>query len=135
MSEAQSIPAGNGLVAVPKTLLLDGKTVRRHSVVINGQRFLIHGGPLKFAALEEELFEDLEDPAIAIAGLARCRPRPDIFTFCQRVPETEPDQLPIGYGVARRPADLNLRLLVEPAGQGHDAKHDSEEPEGGRPSA
>ena len=90
MSEAQSIPAGNGIVAVPKTLLLNGKAVRRHSVVINGQRFLIGGGPLKFAALEEELFEDLKDPEVALAGLAKCRPRPDIFTFCQRIPETEP---------------------------------------------
>jgi hypothetical protein len=90
VSEAQSIPAGNGIVAVPKMLLLNGKTVRRHSVVINGQRFLIGGGPLKFAALEEELFEDLKDPEVALAGLAKCRPRPDILTFCQRIPETEP---------------------------------------------
>ncbi len=90
MPEAQSIPAGNSIVAVPKTLLLNGKAVRRHSVVINGQRFLISGGPLKFAALEEELFEDLQDPEVAIAGLGKCRPRPDILTFCQRIPETDP---------------------------------------------
>jgi hypothetical protein len=90
VSEAQSIPAGNAIVAVPKTLLLNGKAVRRHSVVINGQRFLISGGPLKFAALEEELFEDLKDPEQAIAELSKCSPCPDILTFCQRVPDIQP---------------------------------------------
>jgi hypothetical protein len=76
--------------AAPKETLLNGKTLRRHSVEINGQTFSISTGPLSFAALEEEWFEDLKDPDIAIAGLARCRPHPDIFTFCQRVPEAEP---------------------------------------------
>jgi hypothetical protein len=76
--------------AVPKETLLNGKTVQRHSIEINGQTFSISKGALSFASLEEELFEDLKDPEQAIAGLAKCRPRPDIFTFCQRVPETEP---------------------------------------------
>ena len=75
--------------AIPTETLLDGKKVRRHNVEINGQTFSISKGPLSFAALEEESFEDLRDPEIAIAGLKRCRPRPDIFTFCQRIPETE----------------------------------------------
>jgi hypothetical protein len=76
--------------AVPKETLLNGKTVRRHTVEINGQTFSISKGPLGFASLEEEWFEDLKDLEIAIAGLKCCRPRPDIFTFCQRVPEVEP---------------------------------------------
>ena len=79
----------NAIVVVPRTIRLDGKEVRRHSVVINGQTFAISKGTLRFAALEEELFEDLKDPGLAVTGLANCRPSPDIFTFCQRVPETE----------------------------------------------
>jgi hypothetical protein len=82
--------ATGAFAAVPKETLLNGKMVRRHGVEINGQAFSISTGPLRFAALEEELFEDLKDPEIALAGLAQCRPRPDIFTFCQRVPEVEP---------------------------------------------
>jgi ubiquinone/menaquinone biosynthesis C-methylase UbiE len=78
------------LAAVPKDTLLNGKTVRRHSVEINGQTFSINKGPLSFASLEEEWFDDLKDPEIANAGLKRCRPSPDIFTFCQRIPETDP---------------------------------------------
>jgi hypothetical protein len=76
--------------AVPKDTLLNGKTVRRHSIEINGQTFSISNGPLRFAALDDELFEDLKDPEIAIAQLVKCRPRPDIFTFCQRIPNVEP---------------------------------------------
>lgn len=82
--------ATGAFAAVPKETLLNGKMVRRHGVEINGQAFSISTGPLRFAALEEEWFEDLKDPEIALAGLAQCRPRPDIFTFCQRVPEVEP---------------------------------------------
>jgi hypothetical protein len=90
MSKTQMIAAASAILGVPKETLLNGKTVRRHSIEINGQTFSISKGPLSFASLEEEWFEDLKDPAIAITGLKRCRPRPDIFTFCQRVPEVEP---------------------------------------------
>jgi hypothetical protein len=82
--------AVGAFAAVPKETLLNGTMVRRHSVEINGQAFSISKRPLSFAALEEEWFEDLKDPEVAIAGLTLCRPRPDIFTFCQRVPEVEP---------------------------------------------
>jgi hypothetical protein len=90
MLKTGTMTTAGAFAAAPKETLLNGKMVRRHSVEINGQTFSISTGPLSFAALEEEWFEDLKDPEIAIVGLARCRPRPDIFTFCQRVPEVEP---------------------------------------------
>jgi hypothetical protein len=90
MSKTRTIGAASAILGAPQETLLNGKTVRRYSVVINGQSFSISNGPLRFAALEEERFEDLKDPELAIVGLAACRPRPDIFTFCQRVPEVEP---------------------------------------------
>lgn len=77
-------------VAIPKDTLLNGKTVRRHNIEINGQIFSISRGPLRFASLEEEWFADLENPQTAIAILADCQPRPDIFSFCQRIPDTQP---------------------------------------------
>ncbi len=86
----ETIPSPGLFTAVPKETLLDGKKIRQHTIDINGQTFSISKGPLRFAALEEEWVQDLKDPEIAIAGLAKCRPRPDIFTFCQRVPDAEP---------------------------------------------
>ncbi len=77
------------LAGVPKDTLLNGKTVRCHNVLINGQTFSIHRGPISFAAMEEEWFDDLKDPEVTISALRRCLPRPDIFTFCQRVPDVE----------------------------------------------
>jgi hypothetical protein len=83
-----SLPSA--IAAVPREELLDGKKVCRHHVEIDGQDFAISNGPLRFAALGDELFEDLTDPEIAIAHLTKCRPRPDILTFCQRLPDVEP---------------------------------------------
>jgi hypothetical protein len=85
--KTDALPAPAIFAATPNDTLLNGKTVRRHTVQINGQRFSISNGHLSFASLEEEWFDDIKDPEVAIAGLTRCRPRPDIFTFCQRVPE------------------------------------------------
>src|SRR5437588_8581479 len=90
MWRTQTDATDSAILTVPQETLLNGKTIRRHRVEINGQKFSINKGPLSFASLEEEWFDDLKDPEIAIAGLSQCRPHADIFTFCQRVPETEP---------------------------------------------
>lgn len=77
------------VTAVPRDILIDGKSVRRHCVEINGQTFTITGGPLSFATLDDALFQDVKNPEAAIAGLIDARPRPDILTFSQRVPDVE----------------------------------------------
>lgn len=78
------------LAAVTKEIVRDGQLIRTHFAEINGQTFSISGRPLRFATLEDAWFQDLKDPEAAIAALAECSPRADIFTFCQRIPETDP---------------------------------------------
>jgi hypothetical protein len=82
--------AAPSLYAVTKEALVDGKLFKKESVVIDGQAFSFSRGALRVASLEEEWFEDLRDPQSAIEMLRRCKPKPDLFTFCQRIPETEP---------------------------------------------
>lgn len=50
----------------------------------------VQGGLIKTARINEEWYQDLEDPDELIAGLRRDPARPDIFTFWQRLPETSP---------------------------------------------
>jgi hypothetical protein len=57
---------------------------------INGNRILIEGKIPRIARLEQEWYEDIEDPKTLINELSRREPRPDILTFWQRLPDTEP---------------------------------------------
>jgi hypothetical protein len=57
---------------------------------INGKRILIEGTIPRIARLEQEWYEDIEDPKTLINELARTESRPDILTFWQRLPDTEP---------------------------------------------
>jgi Acetyltransferase (GNAT) domain len=57
---------------------------------INGKKILIEGKIPRIARLEQEWYEDIEDPETLVDELARTRPSPDILTFWQRLPDTEP---------------------------------------------
>jgi hypothetical protein len=70
--------------------LVNGKRIDVNCVQINGQTYATSGNLVKIARLEDEWYEDVHDPASTIAQLASVKPRPDIFTFWQRVPDTEP---------------------------------------------
>ncbi len=59
-------------------------------MTINGQRLMIEGKVLRIASLEQEWYEDVEDPKMLINELRKAEPRPDILTFWQRLPDTEP---------------------------------------------
>jgi hypothetical protein len=50
----------------------------------------ISGRLLKIARRTEEWFEDLEDPEAFVEWLKSSRVKADLFTFCQRLPYTEP---------------------------------------------
>lgn len=50
----------------------------------------IEGGIIKVARLSEEWYEDLEDPVTLIKNLKTKGVKADLFTFWQRLPETEP---------------------------------------------
>ena len=57
---------------------------------VEGKRILIEGEIPRIARLEQEWYEDVEDPRTLINQLCKSEPRPDIFTFWQRLPDTEP---------------------------------------------
>ena len=73
-----------------KDAVRNGKPVRLSCVEIGAQNYCINGNLLKVARLENEWFEDVDDPDFVIRALANSEIRPDIFTFWQRVPDSEP---------------------------------------------
>jgi hypothetical protein len=50
----------------------------------------IQGRLLRFARLEADKFHYLEDPQTLVDALKKCPARIDLFTFLQRLPETQP---------------------------------------------
>lgn len=74
-----------------KDTLVKGVPAKLRCVEIAGQVFSLTSGPLRVARLEDEWYEDLEDPSTVIEALkARRSLGVDLFTFWQRLPNTEP---------------------------------------------
>jgi hypothetical protein len=59
-------------------------------MTIDGQRVMVEGKALRIASFEQEWYEDVEDPQTLINELRKTEARPDILTFWQRLPDTEP---------------------------------------------
>ncbi len=57
---------------------------------VRKQDICVSGRWLKTARLVEEWYEDVDDPDRVIADLVKFRPKADLFTFWQRLPNTEP---------------------------------------------
>lgn len=57
---------------------------------INDHKILVEGMFCRIARIEDEWFEDVNDPETFVDGLRRAEARPDIVSFWQRLPETEP---------------------------------------------
>lgn len=55
-----------------------------------GKKLQILGKLIRLARLEEEWYEDLDDPEAFIACLKKEKVQADIFTFWQRLPDIEP---------------------------------------------
>jgi hypothetical protein len=85
--------ASNALVTpiFSKEVLVKGQPARLRCVDLQGHTFAVHGGALRTVTLEDEWYEDLEDPEAVVremkSSLAR---KPDLFTFWQRMPDVEP---------------------------------------------
>jgi Acetyltransferase (GNAT) family len=73
-----------------KEAVVDGKTVNLECVKINGQTYSVTGGLVRLMSLEDEWYEDVNDPTSVISALNGSAIRPDIFTFWQRLPQTQP---------------------------------------------
>jgi hypothetical protein len=61
---------------------------------VDGKRILIEGRIPRIAKLDpwyqQEWFEDVENPEVLIDALRKSKHHPDILTFWQRLPDTEP---------------------------------------------
>ena len=68
---------------------VDGRPATLRCARLLGRTFVVSGSTSTTLRLEDEWFEDLDDPHAVIDAAAReLRPRPDLFTFWQRVPDT-----------------------------------------------
>jgi hypothetical protein len=72
------------------TIDIKGKDVTVDSVRINNNLLIVTGCLMRVARLKDEMCEDVDDPELIVQTLRDLRPRPDIFTFWQRLPETTP---------------------------------------------
>lgn len=59
-------------------------------VLVNNKEITVSGKFVKIARLEEEWYEDIDDPVSLISKLKNSNVRADIFTFWQRLPDTKP---------------------------------------------
>ena len=71
--------------------LVKGQPARIQCADIFGQRYAVARGPVTILGLEDDWYEDVSDPEAVIETLRSSRGfKPDLFTFWQRLPDTEP---------------------------------------------
>lgn len=74
-----------------KETLLKGQPAQLECVEIGGQTFSVSRGLLTIVTPEDEWFNEVHDPAAVLEVLRADRAvGADIFSFCQRLPNTEP---------------------------------------------
>jgi hypothetical protein len=59
-------------------------------LIVCGRKINIRGNLLRIASIEGDKYRFLDDPDQMISGLRECDRRIDLFTFMQRLPDTEP---------------------------------------------
>jgi hypothetical protein len=74
----------------PEEILINGKALRINSLEHEGVKLIIEGNLIKTAKLLEEWYDDVLEPESIIRVLKDLPEKPDIFTFWQRLPATEP---------------------------------------------
>jgi len=72
------------------TIGVRGKDVEVDSVHVGDVVVVLSGGFLRRAWVYDEWYTDVDDPEAVIDALKGLSPRPDFFTFVQRVPHGEP---------------------------------------------
>lgn len=72
-----------------KQTLIKGKPTDIRCFDLHGHTFTLEGRGVTRALLEDEWYEDLEDPLSAVDALRASRYKPDLFTFWQRMPHVD----------------------------------------------
>ncbi|HEY1308738.1 MAG TPA: hypothetical protein VGF24_34580 [Vicinamibacterales bacterium] len=70
--------------------IIRGKTHELRSTVAGGKKIFITDGLLRTARLSDEWYDDVENPEQVIEELQRSGVKADVFTFWQRLPDTDP---------------------------------------------
>jgi hypothetical protein len=74
-----------------KETLIKGQPAQIECLDLSGRTYQVIRGPVTMVALEDEWYEDVDDPARVVDLLSGdAEIRPDIFTFWQRLPDIEP---------------------------------------------
>jgi hypothetical protein len=83
--------AGDSSMSVfTKETMINGQPARVECVVIGGQTYTLSRGLVTTAQLEDEWFDDVQDPHSVVAALRQAPVRADVFAFWQRLPNTQP---------------------------------------------
>jgi hypothetical protein len=91
MIQTGSLKIESSLQVFTKDTLVNGRPAKIKCVEIDGHSYAISKRLVTVAQLEDEWFEDVEDPESVIRVLSfAANVRPDILSFWQRVPAVEP---------------------------------------------
>jgi hypothetical protein len=82
--------AEGSIIVERDEIRVKGRRVEVPSIRIDGKVIIITGRLVRTARMMEEWYDDVVDPARIIKGLEGRRAGVDIFTFWQRLPDTEP---------------------------------------------
>ena len=70
-----------------KETLVKGRPTPIRCITVEGHTLVLDGTRVERASLEDEWFEDVQDPEAILRALKRLPRPPDLFTFWQRVPD------------------------------------------------
>ena len=70
--------------------LVKGRPSTQSCVRLGGHTCVIETGPLRVLRLQDEWYEDLEQPQAVLSALRSSDVKADLFTFWQRLPHVEP---------------------------------------------
>ncbi len=91
MTETISLPETPLLRLFEQETLIKGQPARVECVELFSQTYAITRGALTLLSLEDEWYEDVKDPQAVIRTLQASKGfKPDLFTFWQRLPDTQP---------------------------------------------
>lgn len=91
MTTTNSYTKEDGLKLYHWDTLIRGQPARIECMDILGQRYKVSRGPVSILGLEDEWYDTVNDPLAVIEELRVNRGfKPDVFTFCQRLPELAP---------------------------------------------
>lgn len=91
MAAAVKATSASALTLFTKETLIKGQPAQLECVDIAGQTYAVKRGAVTTLGLEDDWYEDVQDPEAVIEFLRSGKGfKPDIFTFWQRLPEQKP---------------------------------------------